>query len=1244
MNEQNLPFFLNDVIDKKGLKKVISVAFSKYGTKRASSLVDGLKYLGFSYATKAAFSLSLEDLRVPKTKRSLVSSARETLANSDRRLYRANINGVERLQKAIDTWNYTNELVKEDALKYFRETDPFNSVYMMALSGARGNISQVRQLVGMRGLMSDSNGQIIDLPIVHNFREGLTVTEYLISSYGARKGLVDTALRTADSGYLTRRLVDVAQSIIIRSRDCQTNSGLRLSDIVDQNETVLDLSTRLLGRVSLLSVYSSSGELVIEPNTLITPNVVSKLKKSGIKSLVVRSPLTCKSRRSICQLCYGWSLATNTLIDLGEAVGILAAQSIGEPGTQLTMRTFHTGGVFTASISNQITSVNEGSVIYDEPLNAVETRTRHGDVVKKLESSFSFSIQPNNQKVFLVPGSLLYVSHDQRVEKSQLLAELPTSSSALTTQATKELLTNVSGEVYFDNVTLEEKQDRQGNLTRISQYDDLMWVLRGDVLDFPAFLSSSIYNGQAVTPRTPLMFFNYYSERGGKVTFSPSGDSVDIATASLFVDDLRVKLVKWKLKKYFFTEFFSNDIFSITLGREDVFTGPQRFARWAGKTFCPPVPGIVSFVNDSLLNLEKLNFIPQEIYPINRASSPLLVQNSQVIELGQELIKNVVSTVAGMVEISEQNGVVREVRVKPCEAYCACDLNEFNLSSPKFINEGDSLGNGINCLRHARIEIISSPIHNVNVIVRPIVEYWLPNNSTFRSHLLSSKSNLSSDFNFGLHVLTAGNFKIDKFVSVSAFNSLINIYMECIPKQSLLNSPISFSVLPDLRGADFSLSFKSLEKIVFDKSIFGPIPASKVKLKKLVENNEHVSPLTVIGQLVVFAPTFGFIKRIEKTSNLLRVLFIGDDSIHEIEKTPDNQALQVNDFLLPQSKPELGEENTLAGQIISVADNSLQVREGKPYLILKGSLVHAVHNSLVQRGDRLGTLIYESVKTEDIVQGLPRVEEILEARVPKNSCLLSPFTGIASYEKENSQIVITDSRTNEESSVSLLLKDRPIFSTVTKVSLCQPLTEGPVNPHELLEFRFLAYSQRFSAPLAARLSLRKTQKFLVEEVQRVYLSQGVQISDKHIEIIVKQMTSKVKVENGGGTTFLPGEILDLQKAQEINENLMANGSEILIYKPILLGITKASLNTESFISAASFQETTRVLTEAAIEGKIDWLKGLKENVILGRLIPAGTGFTEQNEPAMISVPTAKNFHQHVLNLRINNSTALSFLS
>ena len=299
--------YKNYSFNKKELKGVMYDAFIKHGMTQATCVADSMKTLGFHFATKAAISISIEDLRVPPTKKHLIQKAERQLLESSNASTRGDITEVEKFQLVIDTWNQISEDVKEQVVSYFKQTDPLNSIYLMAFSGARGNLSQVRQLVGMRGLMADTAGEIIDIPIQHNFREGLTVTDYIISSYGARKGIVDTALKTADSGYLTRRLVDVAQDIIIRESDCGTSRGIIIKNSKEQNEIYGSFGERLIGRVLSQNIYSSTGDILVNKGTLLDSINVDLITDNEINEVFVRSPLTCESNRSVCQSCYGWN-------------------------------------------------------------------------------------------------------------------------------------------------------------------------------------------------------------------------------------------------------------------------------------------------------------------------------------------------------------------------------------------------------------------------------------------------------------------------------------------------------------------------------------------------------------------------------------------------------------------------------------------------------------------------------------------------------------------------------------------------------------------------------------------------------------------------------------------------------------------------------------------------------------------------------------------------------------------------
>ncbi|HET6948321.1 MAG TPA: DNA-directed RNA polymerase subunit beta', partial [bacterium] len=349
--------FINDVADRKVLSQIVSEAYNRLGSTKTVLLLDALKDLGFKYATKSGAGIAIDDIAIPEDKNTILAAAEKRIQDIETQFRRGLITGGEKYQRTIDVWTKATEEITEAMLQNF---DPFNPLYMMAQSGARGNIQQIRQLAGMRGLMTDPSGRIIELPIKANFREGLTVLEYFISTHGQRKGLADTAIRTSESGYLTRRLVDVAQDVIIREEDCKTTEGVELSAIKEGSEVVVALKERIIGRTAAEDISAArSRKVIVETDQEVTEEMAEAIEQAGIESVVVRSVLNCKCRHGVCGKCYGRNLATGKGVEIGEAVGIIAAQSIGEPGTQLTMRTFHTGGVAGFDITQGLPRVEE---------------------------------------------------------------------------------------------------------------------------------------------------------------------------------------------------------------------------------------------------------------------------------------------------------------------------------------------------------------------------------------------------------------------------------------------------------------------------------------------------------------------------------------------------------------------------------------------------------------------------------------------------------------------------------------------------------------------------------------------------------------------------------------------------------------------------------------------------------------------------------------------------------------------
>jgi len=770
---------INKTMSKKELTNLVDICYRLAGNKETVILADRLKEIGFRYSTLAGISICINDMQIPFGKYAIIDRATEEVKEIQNQYTEGLITDGERYNKVIDIWaKATEDIAKEMLDNISKETvfspddgkelkvPSFNAIHMMADSGARGSAQQIRQLAGMRGLMAKPSGEIIETPITANFREGLTVLQYFISTHGARKGLADTALKTANSGYLTRRLVDVAQDAIITETDCGTIDGLMVSALTEGGEIIEHIGDRILGRVALEDILDPvTGEVLVAADTEIDETLVKKIEDAGLERVKIRSVLTCQSRRGICAMCYGRDLARGHLVNMGEAVGVIAAQSIGEPGTQLTMRTFHIGGA--ASRRAEQTSLearNEGRVKY---ININFVTNYEGDVANYIvmnrngELAIVDETGRERERYAIVYGAKIKAKQDELVKPGQTLAE-------------------------WDPYTM------------------------------------------------PIL-----TEVGGKVKF---GDIVEGITMEEQVDEV--------------------------------------------------------------------------------------------------------------------TGLSRKV----------------------------------------------------------IIE--------------------SRD--------------------------------------------------PDKRP--------------------------RISLK------DEAGKTTKIGESL------------------------------------------MGRYFLP------------VGANISVQDEAI-----------------------VNAGDVIAKIPRETTKTKDITGGLPRVAELFEARKPKDYAVISEIDGVVSFGKDakGKRKVIVRPEIGEEKEY-LIPKGKHIsVHEGDHVRAGEALMDGSSNPHDILRV----------------LGIKELARYLVDEVQEVYRLQGVKINDKHIETIVRQMLRRVRIKDSGDTIMLVDDQLERYVFEDENERVLTKGGRPATAEPLLLGITKASLSTESFISAASFQETTKVLTQAAIEGKVDSLRGLKENVIMGRLIPAGTGLT-----------------------------------
>nr|YP_010196362.1 RNA polymerase b-subunit [Gracilaria cearensis]UAD83759.1 RNA polymerase b-subunit [Gracilaria cearensis] len=1170
------PLFLNKVVDKSQLRQLIMWAFRNYGIARASNMADTLKDLGFLYATKAGISLSLEDLRIPPVKNNLLDVTMKVIGDTDSKYKRGEITAVERFQKVIDTWNSASDTLKKQVIKYFTEKDPLNSIYMMAFSGARANISQVRQLVGMRGLMADPQGQIIDLPISSNFREGLTVTDYFISSYGARKGLVDTALRTADSGYLTRRLVDVAQDVIIRESDCKTSKGIVLESMIDNRKTLISLNQALIGRVLAEDLFDSvNGKLIARANKEISPELANEIVSLGISSVLVRSPITCDAIKSVCQSCYGWNLAHGRIVDLGEAVGIIAAQSIGEPGTQLTMRTFHTGGVFTGELAQTVISSSECQVEYPSNIILSDTRTRHGDRAFLLEKDIKLKlidVYKRQTSLPLVKGSLLFVQNLDVIKCGQVIAEYPITNRIMTEKAQKAVLADFSGSIYLTDLSLNEVQNEQKTFKSVVN-GGVVWILSGHVFTIPYGAKLMISENDFIYENNLIGKTELITRYNGKIRILKKKQDfikdIVIITSSKTYTNLGVVTKFYNGYKNHFLVTKEQDQFILKILPNQCIINNQLIAELITNLYRTNTGGIIKYLDLSVSDKKTdaqnkkdyydiidggyVLWIAEETHEINKDMSLLLVKHGQFVDEGKEIIKNVFAKNSGIVDIIQKEGIVREIIIKPGILYPY--FKHCNNKSRGFLRPGEMIADNLKTDKLVYWEHFYIKNEQFNLI-RPVIVYSIPNKTmdftysqdSFNSNICNLKLVKRIYFRDGERIKSVSGIDIVKTYLIA------DLHKECSNLKCTLqlnNDSINNSIS--------RMKIVTMDKLSLkDKNDISGIKDLYTTTRLLVKNNQYVESGTVLAQTEIFSCHQGQVVSIQqnKASNPRILLVTSLDT--KIFSVNDNQNIKVNvnDWVYTGDEIATNVVSYSSGRVVSIRDNQITIRLGQPYLISKGSFVHVNNQALIQRGENIATLIFERAKTGDIVQGLPRIEEILEARKKADTFF---------------------------------------------------------NPHMVLESKFREYlTQGLSLYDATRLSLLMLQLYLVKELQLVYQSQGVEISDKHIEVIVRQMTSKVKIENGGDTDYLPGEIIELQKIELVNQSLRLGCKEEALYHPILLGITKASLNTESFISAASFQETTKVLTDAAISGKLDWLRGLKENVIIGRLIPAGTGFNLYN--------------------------------
>jgi DNA-directed RNA polymerase subunit beta' len=1243
-------FFRNTIIDKGSLKELMSWSFRNFGMARAVFLADSLKKLGFQSATKAGISISIEDLKVPSLKNHFVKNAEEETKDSQIKCYRGEITEAERVQQFTINWNITSELLKDEIVNYLTTFDPLNPVYLMAFSGARGNISQIRQLVGMRGLMVGPSGDIIDIPITKNFREGLSITDYMISAYGARKGVVDTALKTADSGYLTRRLIDVAQDVLIKENDCYSKQGIFLFDLNNGKGNIIKLKNRLLGRVLAKDInYENSNLLLASKNQQINQILIKKLEENHINKIFVRSPLTCELSRSVCKNCYGWNLSRGKLVDLGEAIGIIAAQSIGEPGTQLTMRTFHTGGIYSSESSLQIFSKVSCKVIFPKDIKTVRTRTYEGTEALILQIPTNIHLidfNNNVSNIFLKRDTILFIRNNQYVKKDELISSAPQKVS--TKKEKKNIMSKTSGEIF-----VKTKIDNFDNYNEKSQ-NQLIWILFGKVLNIPLYSkikqnkfcnlkpSTSIANTKLVNYRNGFLnisnpkdynklnfkninlLFNTFLLKNSQIYKSFSYNNFDRITNKLII-------LKFDKNKYFYIRKPSN-LLNKNLNVGELINTNYK-TNVDGKIYYIKLKKNLLIVSSKNYEIDEggaIFFLAQEKFILLKKNL-LAPKKSQIwLQTNTKISNNLFNKNSGFVTVVNL-GSFALINFKSC-SFIKLNKNKINFQmNKKLIFPGEKIFNRIYIKKIIYLQIFKN-FNNIFLLFRPGFLYEFEKTKIEKKISLKQNKikNKFQKINF-LKFKNCQKIKIRNKKSLSLIKTeLVFLTNEKLLKEHLYN--ISFIK----NFNDYSLKLNIFENFFYKNNLSKYLDSSESKISLLIENSQYVESNTVLAN-IDFLPRLKVkilnIKE-KKFFNYKRILIISIENYKNLYTENKNLIysktglIKTGDFI---SKNLIFSN---CGFIEKNSSNKIKLRLAKIFLFSKGASIFYSNSHFIKENEILGILFYRRSQTGDIIKGLPKIEEILEGRKSKtiiksfkNPCLFLDIKMDFISTKKNYNIFIFIDKFGlkiyRQSNFKEIFINREDF-----LNIGRPINCSSGNPHNTLKYLNRYYKEFLEPYQAAYRTLKKIQSYLLNSIQIIYSSQNVTISDKHIEIIIKKMTSKVIIDKKGDSGISTGEYIDLRQVNNMNVILSKNNSKKIVYRPLLFGITKASLITESFISSSSFQQTVRVLSYAAIQGKVDWLKGLKENVIIGRLIPAGTGF---------------NSYEHISHLNVRLPKKLNFI-
>ncbi|CAN1870059.1 DNA-directed RNA polymerase subunit beta'' [Linum perenne] len=1128
-----------------------------------SHILDQVKIMGFQQATATSISLGIDDLLTIPSKGWLVHDAEQQSLVLEKHHHYGNVHAVEKLRQSVEIWYATSEYLRQEMNPNFKMTEPFNPVHIMSFSGARGSASQVHQLIGMRGLMSDPQGQMIDLPIQSNLREGLSLTEYIISCYGARKGVVDTAVRTSDAGYLTRRLVEVVQHIVVRKIDCGTTRGISVSPRNGMIPQRIFIQT-LIGRVLSDNIYIGERCIAIR-NQDIGVGLVNRFITSPTQPISIRTPFICRSTSWICRLCYGRSPAHGDLVDLGEAVGIIAGQSIGEPGTQLTLRTFHTGGVFTGGTAEHVRAPSNGKIQFNEDL-VHPTRTRHGHPSFLCDRDLDVTIQSQDiiHNVTIPQKSFLLIKNDQYVKSEQVIAEICARKYTLNfkDRVRKHIYSDSGGEMHWSTDVYHAPELTYSNVHLLPKTSHL-WILSGCSRGF-GIVPFSLHNDQ-----DQINVHSLSVERKSILNLSINNEQVK---SNFFSSNLSGKKES-RIPDYselnrvictghchlLYPEIFYNNSYLLAKRRTNRFIIPFRSIQEKEKELTPlsgisieiPTNGIFrrnSIFAYSVILSEiagGINFEPPFPQDVLQEKDNLKLKVVNYMLYGNDngkLIRGIFDTSIQLVrtclmfnwEHDKRASSIEEARASFVEVSIkglVCNFLKIGLvkSHISYIKKkrNDPRGSGF----------FSENGSNDTNISKEKIQPSLKQNQGTISTLLNRNKEYQS-----MIILSSSNcFRMDLD---GKYQNKVKESIKRDPKISIRNS------LGPLGTAS---------QIVRFYSFYHLMTHNLISLKKYLKLDELKQTFRVLkyylmgeNRRILNSDLYSSSKGLLNPFNLTWY-FLNENYNHNYcaERVT---LINLGKFFCENVCMVKDGPHLKSGQVIIVYGDSAVIRSAKSYLATPEATVQGHYGKTLYEGDTLVTFLYEKSRSGDITQGLPKVEKMLEVR--------------------------------SIHSISINLEKR--------VEGWNKYITGILG----IPWGFL---------VGAQLTIVQSRISLVNKIQKVYRSQGVQIHNRHIEMIVRQITSKVLVsEDGMSNVFLPGELIGLVRAERIGRAL----EEAISYRAILLGITRASLNTESFISEASFQETARVLAKAALCGRIDWLNGLKENVVLSGIIPVGSGSKE----------------------------------